>query len=292
MTVLERTRKRPFNFVVMPTRYDDRQHDHDPFSEDCQAGKRVSLEDYWQHYYEHGNYNYEYNNGILEVKPMATHIDFEIYNWFLSLLGEYLRNHAIAKVTGLEIGFKMQLPEGEKVRKPDLGIVLHSNPIPLQATDRRYHGIFDVCVESVSDSKRSEMIRDTEEKFEEYEYAQVKEYFLLSRHETVLNFYRLNEHGKYDEIEPNEDGIIRSSALPGFQFRVEDLYRKPSFDEMVSTPIYQGFIWMEYQEERLAKLHAERIVRQERLAKEQAEQLAEKFAELLRQQGIDPDQLS
>ena len=230
---------------------------------------------------------------------MPTHIDFEIYDWFSALLREYLRNHAIAKVTGLEIGFKMQLPEGEKVRKPDLGIVLHSNPVPLHATDRSYQGVFDVCVESVSDSKRSEVIRDTEEKFEEYEYAQVKEYFLLSRHETVLNFYRLNEHGKYDKIEPDRDGIIRSSVLSGFQFRVKDLYKKPSFMEMVKNHIYQGFIWVEYQKERRekeqerhAKLHERRAKLHAEQRAETAEQLTKKFAELLRQQGIDPDLLS
>ena len=36
-----------------------------------EAGRPVSEELYWAEYYEHPEFNYEWNNGILEEKPIA-----------------------------------------------------------------------------------------------------------------------------------------------------------------------------------------------------------------------------
>ncbi|WP_328987094.1 hypothetical protein [Thiorhodovibrio winogradskyi] len=45
---------------------------------DPPEGTPVSEEDYWAHYYEHEN-GYEWNNGILEVKPVSDVLTAWIY---------------------------------------------------------------------------------------------------------------------------------------------------------------------------------------------------------------------
>ncbi len=61
-------------------------------------------------------------------------------------------------------------------------------------------------------------------------------------------------------------GMIRSTVLPGFQWRVDDLDRQPPLETLVSDPVYRDYVRLPYQQERQ---------RAERLA-------AENDAEILR----------
>ncbi len=240
------------------------------------TGKRVTLEEYWEYYYENCDYNYEYNDGILEAKPMAKFADAKMYGWFFQLAQQYLTVHPIAKITTLEIGFKFHLPGKTQVRKPDLGIVRNDNPIPLHDEDRNYKGKYDMCIEFVSDSRHSEIYRDTKVKFKEFQHIKVDEYFLLSDDRMLISFHRLNKYGMYDEVKPDKHGAIRSEVLPGFQFRVRDLFARPSLIELANDPIYQGFILPEYQEseKRAEREHLAKLVEQQRA--EQGWQRAER----------------
>ena len=69
-----------------------------PQSED---GRYVSEELYWQTYYEHPDFNYEWNNGILEEKPMADVRNAAIYRWLLEVLESYLEAHAVVQLVNL-----------------------------------------------------------------------------------------------------------------------------------------------------------------------------------------------
>ena len=48
-----------------------------------QAGLRVSEEDYWTRYCENPDFHYEWNDGILEEKPVADYRNAILYRWFL-----------------------------------------------------------------------------------------------------------------------------------------------------------------------------------------------------------------
>ena len=65
-------------------------------------GRRVTLEEYWERWYEHPypdiDVSYEWNNGILEAKPMPNAPQLDLGNWFLALLLQYINTHGIAKV--------------------------------------------------------------------------------------------------------------------------------------------------------------------------------------------------
>ncbi len=227
-----------------------------------ESGKRVSLEAYWAEYYHH-EHNYEWNNGILETKPVSDYLNILAYRWLYGVLTAFLEVNPIAKITMLEFGFKTPT----SVRKPDLGLVLNSNPVPLRDRDMSYKGTYDLCIEALSDSQPKEIRRDTVEKYQEYELAGVREYYIIDEKGREMSFWR-NVNGVYQPILP-VNGVIHSTVLPNFQFRVADLYRRPSLLELSEDAIYQAFILPEYQQ---AQRRIVDLLREREAAQQQAEQ--------------------
>jgi Uma2 family endonuclease len=228
---------------------------------------------YWERYYEYPDINFEWNNGQLEVVPMADYAKYMMYLWFLDILRDFLQVHPIARIIGLEVGFRLALPTKTTIRKPDLGVVLNSNPVPLGDHDRSYRGVFDLCIESLSDSSQTEIDRDTIIKRDEYAGAGVQEYYILDERGIETQFYQLTRRGLYQPM-PRTNGVIRSRVLPGFQFRVQDLYNQPTAPQMVQDPLYNTFVSPLY--------------RAERLRAEQAEARADHYAALLKAAGLLP----
>ncbi|MDM8563111.1 Uma2 family endonuclease, partial [Candidatus Marithioploca araucensis] len=251
---------------------------------------KVDEAEYWEKYYENGDESYEWNNGYLEVKPVSDILTVAIHDWFTKLIDSYLESQQFGQKICLETGFRLVLPDKIVIRKPDYAVITKKNPVPLEISGqiRTYDGTCNVCVEAVSDSAPKEIKRDIETKFREYAAAGVDEYYILyANDESLMRFYRLNDQGVYVQIEPDSEGIIRSSVLPGFQFRLADLYRRPSLKEMACDPVYEKFAFPAYQEEIKARLAAEAQYRKEKKAsskERKARKLAEKQAEQERQE--------
>ncbi len=217
-------------------------------------GRRVTKEEYWARWYENPYPNldvsYEWNNGILEAKPLPNYPQIMLYRWFSHLLGHFLEVNPIAKVIDLETGVSMTVldaaePSGkwEVVYKPDLGVVLNDNPASWGAIEQRaYEGICDLIVEAVSDSTQAEVRRDTEEKRSGYARAGVKEYFILDPSDRHMHFLHLTSDGRYIEIQPDAAGVIHSRVLPGFRFRRADLLKKPDQTDLSLDAIYANYV--------------------------------------------------
>jgi hypothetical protein len=220
--------------------------------------QRVTETEYWEKYYNAPDVTYEWNNGYLEEKAVSDLITYSMYKWFFKLIEHYLTTHRMAETTGLEMGFRLTLSGSTEIRRPDLGVVLNSNSVPLLPDDRSYKGTFDLCVEAISDSTKKEIERDTVSKKWEYAEGGVKEYYILDGYDRFLEFYRLNAKGIYMPIKPTKGGIIKSKVLPGFQFRREDLFNKPSPDDMIADKVYKRFVLPGYSEEKRARRKAER----------------------------------
>jgi len=235
---------------------------------------------YWERYYDYADISYEWNNGQLEVVPMADYAKYQMYLWFLDILRDFLHVQPIARIIGLDLGFRLALRTKTTIRKPDLGLVLNTNRVPLGDHDRSYRGVFDLCIESLSDSSQTEIDRDTIIKRDEYAAAGVQEYYILDERRIETQFYRLNRQSVYRPL-PQTDGIIRSQILPGFQFRVQDLYTQPAATQLVDDPVYSPFISPLYRAERLRALQAETAAEQER-------ERAEHYATLLKAAGLLP----
>jgi len=263
-------------------------------------GRYVTSEEYWEHWYE--GTVYEWNNGYLEAKPMSTPSQFDLYSWFLQLLLQFRLALQSTQIMALETGFTMSVPDPahpnqlkEITRKPDIGAILLTNPVRWDDDHRSYHGICDLCIESVSDSHPSEILRDTEIKFTEYEFSGVKEYYILDPSHEYMHFYALNQFGIYEEILPDHNGVIRSTVLAGFQFRLADLDTMPSLEELALDEVYQNYVLLHYQAaERRARVAEQRATEERQRAEVERQQAAEerqraeRLEQKLRELGIDP----
>jgi len=264
-----------------------------PENEISEDGLAVSEREYWDKYYNHSDFSYEWNNGILEVKPMSDLRGSRVCQWFQNLLYCYFAANPIGEIVNLEIGFRLALPGKTAIRKPDMAVVLGENPSPMDPLDCSYSGTFDLCVESLSHSSSKEVKRDTVVKKAEYEGIGVREYYILDARKIETAFYRLNRRGKYVRIRPSAGGVVRSEVLPGFQFRVSDLYSRPSEEELVEDGVYQEYVLPFHRQ----KVEQERQrAEQEKLRAEQAEkklaqerQRAERLAEKLQALGISTE---
>ncbi len=282
-------------------------------------GMRVSEAEYWETYYNHPDFSYEWKNGYLEAKPMADVKSAEMHRWFCTVLDCYLTASRCGVAVSLEIGFRMELPGEISVRKPDLAVVLNSNPGGICPDDCNYKGIFDLCTECLSYSSKREIDRDVKYKKAEYCGAGVREYYILDARAEETAFYRLDKNGRYRKIRLSKGDIVRSAVLPGFQFRVSDLYRQPSLEEMAEDKVYNRFVFPSYKKAKqqaekaekslaMEKQRAKKAERSLNLEKQRAEkaeksltlekQRAEKekqrvqlLAAKLRELGIEPDRI-
>ena len=228
-----------------------------PFAPD--DGRYVTREEYWARWYENPypdiDVSYEWNNGRLEAKPLPNEPQLDLYNWFLDLLRRYISTYPIAKLINLETGFVLTIedpaePSGQReaVRKPDIGVILNSNPVPWGGIDQRhFEGVCDMVVEAVSDSTPAEVLRDTEEKRRDYALAGVKEYYILDPSGEHMRFYRLIAGGRYEAIQPDAEGVIGSDVLPGLQFRLEEMERQPDLEELALNDVYAGYVIPKFQ---------------------------------------------
>jgi len=217
-------------------------------------GRYVSKAEYWATYYDHADASYEWNDGYLEAKPLPNQIQYNLYLWFLLLLKQYLQVYQNGWLMGLETGFSMTVPDlklpgrlKETVRKPDIAVIRHNNPIPWGEWERSYGGICDLCVEALSDSHKVDIERDTKIKKAEYEFAGVQEYYILDPSDEYMRFYERTATGIYVAMTPDALGVLHSNVLPGFQFRLRDLHRKPSLEALALDEVYHGYVLLEYQ---------------------------------------------
>ena len=134
----------------------------------------------------------------------------------------------------------------------------------------------------------------------EYAVVGVKEYYILDP-DGQMAFYRRNAAGAYEPLPADADGVICSSVLPGFQFRIADLYLMPPQEMMAEDPVYRHFVLLKLQAEiqraEVAEERAEVAEERAEIAEERAEiaadrmlaerNRAERYAALLRNLGID-----
>ena len=90
-----------------------------------------------------------------------------------------------------------------------------------------------------------------------------------------MRFYILTWPGRYDEIQPDAAGVIRSQLLPGFQFRRADLLDLPDLDDLALDEIYADYVIPAYAET-AAQLEAEAAAR--RQAEERTQQAEQQAA--------------
>lgn len=126
---------------------------------------------------------------------------------------------------------EMKLWSTGPAREPDILFVAEEHRHRL--TEERLAGAADLVVEVASGDS---VTRDRVRKFTEYQAAGVREYWLIDSrpgHEQA-DFYVLDEQGKFQAVPIGEDGIYRSTVLPGFWLRADWLWAEELPDPLLT----------------------------------------------------------
>lgn len=112
-------------------------------------------------------------------------------------------------------------------RQPDIMFVSNEN---LYRVEKQYvDGTADLIIEIVSPES---LARDTQDKFEEYEKAGVKEYWIIDYRRRTANFYNPDEDGKYKLRYLTAEGDFESRAVEGLWIKPEWLWQETLPDLM------------------------------------------------------------
>ncbi len=246
----------------------------------------VSETDYRAYYYDWPEITYEWRQGQLEEKGVSNFGTLLVFQWFVALLGQYLKSRGGGVLTNQEFGFSLWLDTHKKsIRRPDAGLILPSNPKQLRHQDRAYDGIFDLCIEAISDSDAAQKQRDTVIKCAEYAKVSVTEYYILAERLCDCHFYSLGSSGNYESLSSDVNGVFSSKVLQGFRWRERDLLTRPDFDDLTEDPVYRPYVQLALTAARHEKEETLALVARERAEKE-------RLRKLLQQAGIDPDRRS
>ena len=180
----------------------------------------MSYEEYlaWEDEGRHG----EWVDGEVIVFMPPTDKHQAIVIFLTTLVSNFVDLFGLGVVRGAP--YEMRIRFGGPSRQPDLLVVSRDHLERL--TTRGLAGPADLVVEIVSpDSVR----RDRVDKFNEYQEAGVREYWLVDSrpgHEQA-RFYHLMADGKYQEVLLDADGRYHSAVLPGFWLRPDWLWQDP-----------------------------------------------------------------
>jgi Uma2 family endonuclease len=161
----------------------------------------------------------EWEEGKVLVMAAAAVAHQRIGSFLEKIIGLYVETKQLGEVFRSPIAVKINIFAG---REPDLFFIKKENLHIVKPTF--VNGSPDLAVEIISPES---IKRDRETKFEEYESAGVKEYWLIDPDMQNCEFYGLKE-GKFYLISSMDSGIFYSKIIKGFYFKVEHLWQMES----------------------------------------------------------------
>ena len=106
----------------------------------------------------------------------------------------------------------------ENIVQPDICVVCDLKKLD----ERGCHGAPDLIIEIVS---KSSVKKDLHEKYDLYEQAGVKEYWVVHPNDISMSVYLLNSSRKYEFQKPYTLGdTLHCTVLPGLDINVEETY--------------------------------------------------------------------
>ncbi len=155
---------------------------------------------------------------VIEMSnPSLTHQDLS--DFLTSLLRFFIEAKRLGRVVSAPFQIKFDFrPSG---RQPDIMFISNEN---LHRLEKQYvDGTADLIIEIVSPES---VTRDTLDKFEEYEKAGVKEYWILDYKTRTANFYGFEGGKKYKQLLLKADGIFESGVIEGLWIKTDWLWQE------------------------------------------------------------------
>jgi len=162
----------------------------------------------------------EWVNGEVYFFMTAEMLHQQIVDFLNRLIGFFVEARDLGALFSGPASIKLE----KSGREPDLFFVSKANLT--RVTKLYFDGPPDLIIEVVSEDSVS---RDRIDKFEEYEEAGVREYWIIDPRprRRRADFYQLGADGKYQPVPTGAEGIYRSAVLPGFWLRVSWLWEEP-----------------------------------------------------------------
>jgi len=178
----------------------------------------------------------EWVNGevIVHMPPKTRH---QVIAGFLhALLKFFVDFFRLGEV--LTAPFEMKLSPHGPAREPDILFVAREHLDRL--TEDRLAGPADLVVEVLADDS---VTRDRVKKFYEYQATGVREYWVVDPRpgQEGADFWVLDEQGIYRPVPIGDEGIYRSTVLPGFWLRVDWLWAEELPDPQLTFAEIAGF---------------------------------------------------
>lgn len=161
----------------------------------------------------------EWENGEVKILSPASYKHQNIVSFLVALIRLFMQERDLGIV--LTAPFAMHLPKSQRVREPDLLVVLTENLDRIKST--HLEGPADLVIEIVSEES---LLQDRGTKMAEYELDGVREYWLVDPERKQVDFFVLGEGGGYDRKLPDASGVYRSVVLEGFKLKVEWLWQE------------------------------------------------------------------
>jgi hypothetical protein len=108
------------------------------------------------------------------------------------MLNEYMTIEKNVQAVSSEIGFRMAIVSGIKIRKPDLALI-GTTSLKMTGPERTYNAIFDLCIEFLSDRIKSEIVRDTVQKKERICSGRSQRIFYSGQKRQPYSFFQIKQ---------------------------------------------------------------------------------------------------
>ncbi len=156
------------------------------------------------------------------IKPRSVTQRHEFLIGFLrTILTFYTEAKSLGRICGEPYQMKMVIDGKIKGREPDIFFVKTENLDRIG--EKFFDGAADLIIEVISPES---VIRDTQDKFEEYESAGVKEYWIIDPNRRTANFYGYDENGKYKLLHLSAEGIFKSRVIEGIWIKTDWLWQE------------------------------------------------------------------
>lgn len=160
----------------------------------------------------------EFVFGEVIVHTPVSQKHYRLSSFLGALLKLFVEERALGEVCWPE--FQVRLQPGLR-RVPDLLFVSRERAEIIQ--ENHVEGAPDLMVEIISPDSEE---RDWREKYQEYERAGVREYWVIDPYSQVMVMYRLGGEGHYRRA-ALEEGIYCSEVVTGFWLRPDWLWQDP-----------------------------------------------------------------
>jgi len=187
------------------------------------VSQKLTYEEFLREY--DGQYA-EYVEGEVIIPMSVTQTHDNLTRFLSAILRFFAEAKNLGRICGEPYQMKMLLDGETRGREPDIFFVKTENLDRVK--EQFFDGAADLVVEIVSPES---VVRDTQDKFGEYEAAGVKEYWVIDPNRRTANFYGFDENGKY-QLLPIENGKFESRVIEGFWMRTDWLWRETLPDLM------------------------------------------------------------